>query len=360
VILRKWLTAAALSTGLALGVALPATAAEKKATTEFTFGVLRTASPEAARNQSQDWLKGVGKLDQKAFDAIWATEDFTILDKVAETLKLGSPEAAKILTASAKADREAPKEVPALLKDAKQNAFFRANLALAFGRDLSSARVYEEALEALDSIQPEMVVEPSTYFFHKAVAEHALMKKDKATKTVFRMLDDVPDAPDRYKMLATIMLVDMMGWKKDEKDLGNIVKLMDNSERRLDLNRPGKITQDIQKKIVFRLDELIKEKENQAKGGQGNGGNCPGGGKPGQGPGGANPSSPMQDSNPGGGSGPGNVLEQKIKHYQDNWGKMPEHERARAIQELTRDLPPRYSKVIEDYFKSLNKTTTDR
>jgi hypothetical protein len=175
------------------------------------------------------------------------------------------------------------------------------------------------------------------------------------------MLDDVADAPDRYKMLATIMLVDMMGWKKDEKDLSNIVKLMDNSERRLDLNRPGKITQDIQKKIIFRLDELIKEKENQAKGGgQCNGGNCPGGGKSGQGPGGNNPSSPMQDSNPGGGSGPGNVLEQKIKNYQENWGKMPEHERARAIQELTRDLPPRYRIVIEDYFKSLNKATADR
>ena len=62
------------------------------------------------------------------------------------------------------------------------------------------------------------------------------------------------------------MLVDMLSWKKDEKDLSNIVKLMDNSERRLDLSRPGKITQDIQKKIVFRLDELIKEKENQCQG----------------------------------------------------------------------------------------------
>jgi hypothetical protein len=204
------------------------------------------------------------------------------------------------------------------------------------------------------------VVEPSTYFFHKAVAEHALIKKDKATKTIFRMLDDVPDAPDRYRMLATIMLIDMQTWKKDEKDLSNIVKLMDNSERRLELSRPGKVTQEIQKKIVFRLDELIKEKENQAKGGQCNGGNCPGGGKPGQGQsGGSNPSSPMQDSNIGGGSGPGN-LDGKIKAYQEKWGELPEHERARAIIELTRDLPPRYRVQIEDYFKSLNKNSNDR
>lgn len=354
--LRKWLSVAALSTSIAFGAVLPASAAEKKST-EFTFGVLRTATPEAAQAQAEAWLKSTGKLDQKAFDAAWKAEDLTVLDKVAETLKIGSPEAAKIIEASLKAEVDAPKEVPAILKDAKQNPFLRANLALVFARNVASARAYEEALEALDAIQPEQVVEPCTYFFHKAVAEHALIKKDKASKTIFRMLDDVADAPDRYRMLATIMLIDMQTWKKDEKDLSNIVKLMDNSERRLDLNRPGKITQDIQKKIVFRLDELIKEKEAQAKGGAGqaNGGNCPGGGKPGSSPGSGPPTSPMQDSNIGGGAGPGN-LDGKIKAYQENWGKMPEHERARAIQELTRDLPPRYQIVIENYFKSLNKT----
>ena len=354
-ILRKWLTAAALSAGMVLSTSLPADAADKKA--EFTFGALRTPTIEVAKEQAATWLKTTGKMDQKAFDAIWAAEDLTILDKVSDTLKLGSPEAAKIITDSAKAEKSAPAEVPALLKDKKQNPYFRANLALSFARNLSSARVYEEALEALDLVAAEQVVDPSAYFFHKAVAEHALIKKDKAQKTIIRLLDDVPDAPDRYKMLATIMFVDMQTWKKDEKDLSNIVKLMDNSERRLDLSRPGKITQDIQKKIVFRLDELIKEKEAQAKGGgQANGGQCPGGGKPGPGQGGgANPSSPMQDSNIGGGNGPGNINQAKLKEYQENWGKLPEHERARAIQDLSKDLPDRYKKVIEDYFRSLNK-----
>jgi len=349
------LTAAALSTGLVFGSTLPAVAAEKTKN-EFTFGALRTTAPDAAKTQAETWLKAAGKFDQKAFDAVWAQEDLTVLDKVADTLKLGSADAAKILAASAAADKDAPNAVPALLKDKKQDSFFRSNLALAFARNLTSARVYEEALEALDSVAPEAVVDPSAYFFHKAVAEHALIKKDKAQKTIIRLLDDVVDAPDRYKMLATIMFVDMSAWKKDEKDLGNIVKLMDNSERRLDLGRGGPITQDIQKKIVFRLDELIKEKEAQQKGGgQCNGGNCPGGGtKPGNG-GGATPSAPMQDSNIANNGGPGNVNEQKLKTYQENWGKMNDNERARAIQELTRDLPPRYKLVIEDYFKSLNK-----
>jgi len=358
VITRRWLTAAVVVSGFALGSALPASAADKKA--EFTFGALRTPAPEAAKAQAEAWLKAAGKMDPKAFNAIWADEDATILDKVAETLKLGNEDAAKLLAESANAENVAPKQVPTLLEDTKQNPYLRANLALAYGRNLISARVYEEGWKALKAVPPELVVDPGCYFFHKAVAEHALamsltgFTKEQAIKTIVRLLDDVADAPDRYKMVATIMFFDMQSWKKDEKDLSNIVKLMDNSERRLDLGRGGKITQDIQKKIVFRLDELIKEKEQQAKGGQANGGNCPGGSKPGNG--GGTPSSPMQDSNPGGGSGPGNVLEQKIKHYQENWGKLPEAERARAIQELTRDLPPRYRVVIEDYFKSLNKS----
>lgn len=359
--LRKWLTAAAMSAGLMFGSTLPASAAEKTKN-EFTFGALRTTSVEVAKTQAETWLKSTGKFDQKAFDAVWAQEDLTVLDKVADTLKLGNADAAKILNDSAAAEKDAPKAVPALIKDTKQNSFLRANLALAFARNLTSARVYEEALEALDAVAPDAVVEPGTYFFHKAVAEHALIKKDKAQKTIIRLLDDVTDAPDRYKMLATIMFVDMQAWKKDEKDLGNIVKLMDNSERRLDLGRGGKITQDIQKKIVFRLDELIKEKEAQSKGGSGqaNGGNCPGGGqKPGDGdkPGSGMGPNPMKDSNIATNGGPGNVNEAKLKAYQENWGKMNDGERARAVQELTRDLPPRYRQVIEDYFKSLNKAT---
>jgi len=36
---------------------------------------------------------------------------------------------------------------------------------------------------------------------------------------------------------------------------------------------------------------------------------------------------------------------------------MPEHERARAIMDITKDLPARYRVIIEDYFKSLSSTS---
>jgi hypothetical protein len=153
------------------------------------------------------------------------------------------------------------------------------------------------------------------------------------------------------------MFFDMVNWSPDPKDLTNIERLMDNSGRRLDLARPGEKTQDIQKKIVFRLDELIKEMENQAKGGgQCNGGSCPDGGKPGNKPGSTlTPSNPATDSQVILGGGPGNVDEKALRKYAENWGTMPPEARKKVVEDLTRDLPPKYKPMIDEYFKSLNR-----
>ena len=210
-------------------------------------------------------------------------------------------------------------------------------------------------LDALKAAVPEQVVDPAAYYFHKAVAEHALVQKKDAVYSISRLLDDVTEAPERYKMVATLMFMDMRGWKDEEKDLSNIARLMDNVERRLDLARGGPKTQDIQKKIVFRLDEIIKELENQSKS-QCNGGNCPGGGKPGNKPGSTlTPSSPMLDSMIGGGSGPGKVDDKKLRQYAESWGGLPPGERAKIVEEITRDLPAKYKPMIDEYFKSLNR-----
>jgi hypothetical protein len=254
-----------VAAGLGLGLAPPGHAADPKA--DFTFGTLKAATPETGKAMAEAWLKKVGKLDQAALDKIWSQDEVSVLDKTLASLELGSDEAKKVLTAARNAATEAPKEVPAVLLDEKQDSYLRANLALGFARGLTNGRVYEESLTALAANKPESTVDPAAYFFHRAVAEHALMKKDDAMRSIVRLLDDVSGAPDRYTMLGRILFVEMATWTKDEKDLTNIRRLMDNSERRLSQSRGGKTTQDIQKRIVFRLDELIKEKEAQAKGG---------------------------------------------------------------------------------------------
>jgi hypothetical protein len=252
-----------------------ASAAETKTplpTKEFVaFGSLKAPALETARAQALDWLKGAGKNDAatlKQFETLWnPKEDVPLLSRVAGTISLGDAEAARLLEQAADPSTLAPTEVPALLKDAKRPAFYRANLGLAYARALSGRRVYEEALDVLRQVKPDQVVDPGAYYFHRALAEHSLLLKEEALRSITAVIEDVADAPDRYKLVSILMLYDMRNWK--DKDLGWIARKMSNIERRLELARGGPQTQKMQKDVVARLDEIIKKLEQQQNGGGG-------------------------------------------------------------------------------------------
>ena len=59
-----------------------------------------------------------------------------------------------------------------------------------------------------------------------------------------------------------------------------------------------------------------------------------------------------------GGAGNGTVDDKKLQTLAKSWGTMPEKERAKAIMEITKDLPARYRVVIEDYFKALSSSSS--
>jgi hypothetical protein len=63
----------------------------------------------------------------------------------------------------------------------------------------------------------------------------------------------------------------------------------------------------------------------------------------------------MADSNIATNGGKGTIDEKKLRSYEENWGKWPEAERKKVIQEVVRDLPPKFKPMIEDYFRSLNR-----
>ena len=231
-----------------------------------SFGALETPSEEAVRAEAEAWVKNVGLSDAKKqqFETIWKAADRPLMDRVVETLALDDA-TANLLAQARNPLAPAPTKVPNVITDAKRPAFYRANLAVAYAKALSNRRVYEEALATLQAVKPEDVVDPAAYLFHRAVAEHAMLQKDPARRSLGRLLDDVAEAPERYKTVGALMLLDMLTWQ--EKDLNWIARKMDNSGRRLELARGGPITQKIQKDIVNRLDELIKELENRRKGG---------------------------------------------------------------------------------------------
>jgi len=256
---RCWTLALAAAFGLH-GLA-PGAEGKPPRKEESSFGALKAPDVTEVRKQAEAWLKSV-KGDEAKFKVVW-DGDGTLLEKVTATLVLGDADAAKLLAAARDADAPAPTEVPALIKDAKKPLFYRKALALAYGKALTSRKVYEEGLEALLTLKPEEALDPAAYFFHKAVCEHSLMLKDRADGSIDRLLVDVSDSPERYRMVAALMHFDMLTWQ--EKDLGWIARKMDNVQRRLDLKRGGKQTQKMQKEVLVRLEEMIKEIENQQK-----------------------------------------------------------------------------------------------
>jgi len=248
------------------GGAALADAGKKPAKEDASFGSLRPPDPVEVRRQAEAWLKSA-KPDAAAlakFKSVWEA-DRPLLDKVTLTLTLGDPQAAKLLEEARDADAPAPTDVPRLLKDKTKSAFYRNNLSLAYAKALTGRKVYEEALEAFATVKPEEVVDPASYLFHKAVCEYELMLKDKADMSIDRLLVDVIDSPERYRMVAALMHFDMLTWQ--EKDLGWIARKMGSIQRRLDLKRGGKQTQRQQKEVLVRLDEMIKELENRQKSG---------------------------------------------------------------------------------------------
>jgi hypothetical protein len=233
-----------------------------------SFGTLEPANPAAVKAEAEAWFNKTVKdtAKKQKFEAVWKAENRPLFDRVIDTLSLDKA------TAKVLADANdplvpapcGPKAVPLGVKNKKMPAFYRANLALAYAKALSNRRIYEEALDTLKAVNAEDVADPAAYLFHRSVAEFAMLKKKEATRSISRLLDDVADAPERYKTVGALMLLDMLTWK--EKDLNWIARKMDNSGRRLQLARGGPVTQKIQKDIVRRLDEIIKELENKKKG----------------------------------------------------------------------------------------------
>jgi hypothetical protein len=341
------------------------------------FGALESMSADQAKAKLAAWLKEVGQADAanlQKLDAVWKETQRGILDRVGDSLALGDPTAAKLMAEARDPLAPAPIVLPGVFKNEKTSAFFRANLALVYARALTNRRVYEEGLDTLKLFSADQTADPAAYLFHRAVCEHAMQRKPEASKTILRLLEEGASiSPDRYKTVATLMLIDMHTWK--EKDLGDIARKMDNIERRLDIARGGPETQRQQREVLNRLDEMIKKMENANKNkkkpgdgpkkdgppgppSDGNGDECPDGSTPGDKSGppkGINPSkSPAQDVGDAGGESKGTVDQAKFKKLVADWGRLPPREQQRALQELTNGMAARHREAIENYFKSLN------
>ena len=265
--------------------------------------------------------------------------EMTLLDRVAESVALVDKDARELL--STVRSPLPPGEIPEYFKNPALPAFVRANVGLAYARQLINRRVNEEALEILRTIRPEQVVDPAAFYFYKAVAENRLLLKQEGLQSLDRLLKSVAEVPERYVVLAGLMKEEMQTWK--DKDLGYVARRMGEVESRLDNARGGPKTQAKQKEIIDLLDKEIEQLEQQLQA-------CCAAASSG---GTIRPSAPMPDSRVAGGAGPGNVDKRKLLKTLEIWGKLPEKERIKALEAIKRELPPHYQEAIEGYLKEL-------
>jgi hypothetical protein len=303
---------------------------------------------EEVKTRVDEWLDSLPPLDERTrrdVDVIWldsaGSSNADALDKLASTASLLDDAARDLVMACRNEQRPLSLPLFPILKDDTVPDLLRNNLRLLYGRWLVGQQLYDEALQQLESLEPADVVDPAALLFYRSAAYHRLLSKEKGLASIARLLENEPTIPRRYATVAQLMDADLRPLETDSLD--EISRLMDNITVRLGHGRAGKRVRTEEEDVVAKLDKLIEQLEQQAQqsssAGAGGGNNL-------------QPSSPMQDSNPGGGTGPGDVDPKRIGS-KSGWGNLPPKERQEALQQLSKEFPSYYREVIEEYFRKL-------
>ena len=297
------------------------------------------------KDQLEQWRAGLA-LDpptRAKMDALWSEDDARSddqrLDRLASTFALIDQQARELVFLCRNERTSISLQRFEFLKDEQQPEFLRNNLRLLYGRWLTGQQLYNEALEQLENLQPQDVVDPASLLFYQSAVYHRLLNKEKGLATIEQLLENQLAVPHRYAVVAGLMEADLRPLKADS--LNEISRLMDSIRVRLGQGRAGVRVRKEEDAVVEKLDKLIEQIEQQAQQSQ----SSSAGGQ-------LRPSQPMQDSNPGGGTGPGNVDPKRFSR-KDNWGNLPPKQRQTALQQLGKEYPSHYRDVIEEYFRKL-------
>ena len=303
---------------------------------------------DEARSRVLAWAAaqpGITDVQQRDLAAVWTSDDVSeeaerVLDLVARSFAVVDADAGQLVTACNTTTAALMAPDAAFLQQPDRDPFLTSNLRLYYGRYLVERRMFDEASEQLNAVDPQKVVDPASLFFFRAVAQQGLLNFKPALESLELLLKNVERVPVRYSATATLMQTDLQALQ--EKSLGEIARLMSDSERRLDLGRAGEKVQGVQERIISELDEIIKKIEQQQGGG--------GGGGDGEGGNSNQSSNPANDSSVKGSEAPGDVDKKKFGK-EGQWGNLPEKEQAKAKSDLNRNFPSHYQRAIDLYFR---------
>ena len=329
---------------LAIAAAVAPLRADDELQKRATWQQPTVAEVKAAVEQ---WLSGQ-KLDDATktkVAALWAEDQLPavsadILDRLAETVALADPATRDFVALCRVGQPPLVLTAFAALQDTARPPLLRNNLRLLYGRWLAQHELYDEALQQLDGLQPPDVVDPATLLFYQGVCHHRLLQKEPCLAALSCLQENKGKIPKRFEVLAGLMEADLKPLKTDSLD--EVSRMMDDIERRLGFGRAGKRVRTEEEDVIAKLDKMIEELEKQAQQQQSSSSSQ----------GGKQSTKPMQDSMPGGGSGPGEV-DQRRTGVQSGWGNLPPKQREEALQQISKGLPSHYREVIEEYFRKL-------
>ncbi len=309
----------------------------------------KPVAEEAVADQLEVYMKAAGIAPDRQVDARaqWKStaaesDPSNLLDRLVVSLAKADDRVQQVVDYCGRSGERATLPDFAWLADSNTPLLIRNNVRLFWARWLVQEGYYDEALAWTDGLTPADIVAPDSLLFYRAVAHQRLVKPDKATAELSQLLQRQDDLPTRYQKLADLMQKDLAGLEDDSLD--HIARRMEDVRRRLAQGRAGEPVQQVEKGVVDSLDKLIKDIEDQL---QKQAQSASGGSSGGQ-----QSISPMQDSQIAELKAPGKVEHRDIGS-KSGWGNLPDKDREKAMQEISRDFPSHYREVVEEYFRRL-------
>ncbi len=227
----------------------------------------------------------------------------------------------------------------------REATIFRNQIQQFRARWMVQHRYYDDALPLLAELVPEAVVDPAGLLFYRAVCQSQLMRRTEAVDSLSLLLNNTLDVPERFLVIAEMLQQELADQK--EGGLGKVSQLMQDVERRLELEQSGKETQDQEIAIIVALDKLLEDMEKEQKkknSSSGGGDGTPNGSQQTQGA--------DRSMIKGGNSATGEADRKKLTEN-GKWGMMNQQTEAKARELIRQKLPANFLDQIRQYTKKI-------
>ena len=219
-------------------------------------------------------------------------------------------------------------------------AFFRQHVLLWQGRHLTQHRHYEDALEILNRVSPEGLIDPASLFFYRAACRLHLLQNAEASSDLTLLLKRTVDIPERFRTVAEMML-QQAGPQPEGIDL--VAGLMTDVQRRLDIGRTNEGVQKREEEVVAALDKLLEDLDQQQQQQQqqqnGGGQNTPG-------------NRAAQQNMIKGSAGEGEADSRELTKN-GAWGMLDERQETQARELIRQQFPPNFLDAISRYTRKI-------